>query len=298
VAGYLETSGFFHADLHTRKLSPTILRTPAPVPLDGFVVTRRFAISKDHTRIPLNIIHRKGIKLDGSHPALLTGYGGFDISQTPQYPGPLVPLLERGVIVAEANLRGGGEFGETWHEQGKLTSKQNVFDDFTACARYLIHHKYTSPEKLGITGGSNGGLLMGAAFTQHPEFYRVVVSRVGLYDMLRVELSPNGAFNVTEFGSVEKPDQFKALYAYSPYHHVKDGTRYPAILLTTGDNDPRVDPMQSRKMAARLQATGTKQPVLLRTTSRAGHGVGSSADEEVSVWTDIDAFLLHYLSGN
>jgi prolyl oligopeptidase len=232
-----------------------------------------------------------------THPALLTGYGGYNISLTPNYPAPYVPLLERGVVFAEANLRGGGEYGEDWHTQGKLTKKQNVFDDFAACAKYLIAHKYTQPSKLAIIGGSNGGLLMGAALTQHPEMYHAVVSMVGIYDMLRVELSPNGAFNVTEFGTVKEADQFKALYAYSPYHHVKDGTQYPAILLTTGDNDARVDPMQSRKMAARLEASGTKQPVLLRTSSTAGHGIGSSIDDNVALWTDIDAFLLMELGG-
>ena len=232
-----------------------------------------------------------------THPALLTGYGGYNISLTPNYPAPYVPLLERGVVFAEANLRGGGEYGEDWHTQGKLTKKQNVFDDFAACAKYLIAHKYTQPSKLAIIGGSNGGLLMGAALTQHPEMYHAVVSMVGIYDMLRVELSPNGAFNVTEFGTVKEADQFKALYAYSPYHHVKDGTQYPAILLTTGDNDARVDPMQSRKMAARLEASGTKQPVLLRTSSTAGHGIGSSIDDNVALWTDIDAFLLKELGG-
>jgi prolyl oligopeptidase len=233
--------------------------------------------------------------LDGSHPTLLTGYGGYGVSKSPFYPGPLVVLLEHGVVLAEANLRGGGEFGEDWHEQGKLTKKQNVFDDFYACARYLIDHRYSEPSKLGILGGSNGGLLMGAAFTQHPELYRAVVSMVGIYDMLRVELSPNGAFNITEFGTVKEADQFRALYAYSPYHHVRDDTQYPAILMTTGDNDARVDPMQSRKMTARLQATQTRQPALLRTSSAAGHGIGSSVDEEVDLWTDIDAFLLQEL---
>ena len=199
------------------------------------------------------------------------------------------------MVIAEANLRGGGEYGEDWHTQGKLTKKQNVFDDFEACANYLFKHKYTQPSKLAIIGGSNGGLLMGAALTQHPEMYHAVVSMVGIYDMLRVELSPNGAFNVTEFGTVTDAVQFKALYAYSPYHHVKDGTQYPAILLTTGDNDARVDPMQSRKMAARLQASGTKKPVLLRTSGTAGHGIGSSIDDNVALWTDIDAFLLKEL---
>jgi len=296
VASYLETGGYFRFDPATRKLSPTALRTPPPVPLDGFEVARRFAVSKDGAKVPLNIIHRKGLALDGNNPTLLSGYGGYSVSITPNYPAPFIPLLQRGVVFVEANLRGGGEYGEDWHNQGKLTKKQNVFDDFAACAKYLIAHKYTQPSKLAILGGSNGGLLMGAAFTQHPELYHAVVSMVGIYDMLRVEDSPNGAFNVTEFGTVKEADQFKALYAYSPYHHVKDGTQYPAILLTTGDNDARVDPMQSRKMAARLQASGTKQPVLLRTSSTAGHGIGSSIDDNVALWTDIDAFLINYLA--
>jgi prolyl oligopeptidase len=297
VASYVDPGGYFRFDPKSRKLIPTALRAPPPVPLDGFVVTRRFVVEKDGTKVPLNIIHRKGLALDGSHPALLTGYGGYDISLTPSYPAQFIPLIERGVVFVEANLRGGGEYGENWHNQGKLTKKQNVFDDFTACARYLIAHKYTAASKLAIVGGSNGGLLMGAAFTQHPDLYHAVVSMVGIYDMLRVELSPNGVFNVTEFGTVKEADQFKALYAYSPYHHVKDATQYPAILLTTGDNDARVDPMQSRKMAARLQASGTKQPVLLRTSSTAGHGIGSSIDDNVALWTDIDAFLLKELGG-
>jgi prolyl oligopeptidase len=295
LGSYLDPGGFYHYDVRTQKLTPTALRIAPPVPLDDFEAVREFAISKDGTKVPLNIIRRKGLVLDGSHPTLLTGYGGYGVSQSPFYPGPLVVLLEHGVVLAEANLRGGGEFGEDWHEQGKLTKKQNVFDDFYACARYLIDHRYSEPSKLGILGGSNGGLLMGAAFTQHPELYRAVVSMVGIYDMLRVELSPNGAFNITEFGTVKEADQFRALYAYSPYHHVRNDTQYPAILMTTGDNDARVDPMQSRKMTARLQATQTRQPVLLRTSSAAGHGIGSSVDEEVDLWTDIDAFLLQEL---
>src|SRR5579872_222559 len=200
--------------------------------------------------------------------------------------------LERGGIYVVANIRGGSEYGEPWHEQGRLTKKQNVFDDFIACAEYLIKMKYTNPQKLAIEGGSNGGLLMGAALTERPDLFRAVVAHVGIYDMLRVELSPNGAFNVTEFGSVKEADEFRALYAYSPYHHVVNGTEYPAVLFMTGDNDPRVDPANSRKMTARLQATGTKLPVLLRTTSIAGHGIGTALSERVAEDADFEAFVL------
>ena len=204
--------------------------------------------------------------------------------------------LEQGGVYAVANLRGGGEYGEAWHRAGNLTHKQNVFDDFIACARHLIDRKYTNPHKLAIEGGSNGGLLMGAALTQHPELFRAVVSHVGIYDMLRVELHPNGAFNVTEFGTVKDPEQFQALYAYSPYHHVKDGTRYPAVLLLTGENDGRVDPANSRKMAARLQAaTSSGRPVLLRVSFSSGHGIGTSLTERIAQQADVYAFLFHEL---
>jgi prolyl oligopeptidase len=204
-------------------------------------------------------------------------------------------LLDHGIVYAVANLRGGGEYGEQWHRAGNLTHKQNVFDDFAAAAQHLIERKYTNPRKLGIEGGSNGGLLMGAALTQHPELFRAVVSHVGIYDMLRLELQPNGAFNVTEYGTVKEPDQFRALYAYSPYHHVVDGTQYPAVLFLTGANDPRVDPANSRKMTARLQASGTKRPVLLRTSSTTGHGIGTALSEQIAQDADVLAFIFDQL---
>jgi prolyl oligopeptidase len=200
------------------------------------------------------------------------------------------------VIFAEANLRGGGEYGAAWHNAGRLTRKQNVFDDFTAVLKLLIARRYTSSQRLGIEGGSNGGLLMGAILTQHPELIKAVVAHVGIYDMLRVELSPNGAFNVPEFGTVKDAAQFRALYAYSPYHRVKDGTNYPAVLFLTGANDPRVDPMQSRKMTARLQAaTASKAPVLLRTSDTAGHGIGTALSERIEELTDEYAFFFEQL---
>ena len=199
-------------------------------------------------------------------------------------------------MYALAILRGGGEFGDEWHLAGNLTRKQNVFDDFYACARWLIDHKCTTPAKLAIFGESNGGLLMGAALTQHPELYRAVVSRVGIYDSLRSEVTTNGEFNTTEFGTVKDPDQFRALLAYSPYHNVVDGEKYPSILLTSGANDPRVDPWHSRKFCARLQAaSASSNPILLRTSHSAGHGMGNSINETIAERTDIYAFLIHEL---
>ncbi len=294
---YLDPPAWYRFDAASGKAVRTALFETSAVKFDDAEVVRDFAISKDGTRVPVNIIRRKGTKLDGSHPALLTGYGGYGISTKPFFQGFFARLwLDQGGIFVDTNLRGGAEYGEEWHSAGNLTHKQNVFDDFIACAQYLIDQKYTSPAHLAIMGGSNGGLLMGAAFTQRPDLFRAVVSFVGIYDMLRVELDPNGAFNVTEFGTVKDPGQFKALYAYSPYHHVKDGTAYPAILMPTGENDHRVNPMESRKMTARLQAASSSDhPILLRTTSSAGHGIGTALDEQIEEEADVFSFLFDQL---
>ena len=245
--------------------------------------------------MPLSIILRKGTRLDGRNPTILYGYGGFGVSETPAFSAVRKLWLERGGVYAIANIRGGGEFGEAWHRDGMLERKQNAFDDFAACARHLVARRYTSPARLGLLGGSNGGRLMGAMLTQHPDLARAVVAAVGVFDMLRVELQPNGAFNVTEFGTVKDPRQFKALYAYSPYHRVRDGVRYPAVLLTAGNRDPRVDAAQARKMAARLQAaTASGRPVLLR-VSDSGHGFGTSLDERIVEIADQYTFFVHEL---
>ncbi len=275
----------------------TNLKVTSPVNLDDMEVTRLTARSRDGTEIPVNIIRRKGLVLDGSHPTLLYGYGGYGISETPYFLGPSRRIFfDAGGVLAIANLRGGGEFGEEWHATGSLLRKQNVFDDFVAVAQRLIAERYTSPERLAIQGGSNGGLLMGAVMTQHPELFRAVVSSVGIYDMLRVELDPNGEFNTTEFGTVKNADQFRALFAYSPYHHVQAGVAYPAVLMQTGDNDGRANPMHSRKMAARLQAaTSSDHPILLATTSEAGHGIGSPLSVRVGQTADVLAFLFDQL---
>jgi prolyl oligopeptidase len=295
---YLEPPAWYRFDATSGKSARTALFETSPVKFDDTEVVRDFAISKDGTHIPINIIRRKAAKLDGTNPALLDGYGGFGVSMKPFFVGSQTRIwLDQGGVSATASLRGGGEYGEEWHHAGNLTHKQNVFDDFIACAQYLIDHKYTSSAHLAIIGGSNGGLLMGAAFTQRPDLFRAVVSFVGIYDMLRVELDPNGAFNVTEFGTVKDPEQFKALYAYSPYHHVKDGTVYPAILFLTGENDHRVNPMQSRKMIARLQAANSSDHrILLRTTSSAGHGIGTALDEEIEQEADVFSFLFDQLA--
>ena len=293
---YLAPGAWYRYDAESGKASKTALAETSPADFSDTEVIQTLATSKDGTKIPLVILRRKGTKLDGNNPALLTGYGGFGISERPGFSAARRVWIERGGIWAIASLRGGGDFGEDWHAAGKLTRKQNVFDDFTACARALVEQGYTRPGTLAITGGSNGGLLMGAELTQHPEMFKAVVSSVGIYDMLRVELSTNGAFNVTEFGTVKDEAQFKALFAYSPYHAVKKGTAYPACLFKTGANDPRVDPMQSRKFVAALQAAnGAKTPILLRTNAKAGHGLDMALSERIEESVDTYAFLFHQL---
>jgi prolyl oligopeptidase len=259
-------------------------------------VVREMAKSKDGTEVPVNILMKKGTQRDGSNPAIIYGYGGYGVSMSPYFSPANRVWLDHGGVFAVANLRGGGEFGEEWHLAGNLTKKQNVFDDMIAAAEHLIARGYTRPARLAAMGGSNGGLLMGAILVQRPDLFRAIVSQVGIYDMLRVELTPNGAFNVTEFGTVQDKAQFDALLAYSPFHNVKQGTPYPAVLLTTGENDGRVDPYNSRKMAARLQAaTSSGRPVLLRTSFSTGHGQGTAVATRVDELADEYAFLMDQL---
>ena len=276
-------------------LRPSSIGKPKVAFADA-VVAREFAVSKDGTKIPVNIVHRKGIKLDSRNPVLLMGYGAYGVSMTPWF-DPLLRLwLDYGGVFAVANLRGGGEYGEPWHAAGMLTRKQTVFDDFAAAMHMLVERKYTSPERLAITGRSNGGLTMGAALTQQPQAMRAVVSGVGMYDALRWEMQPNGEFNTTEFGSVKDAGQFRALYDYSPLLRVRDGVEYPAVLLTTGANDGRVAPFESFKMAARLQAaTSSPNPILLRTEGGAGHGMGTPLAVRIEEKTDEYAFLVDQL---
>jgi len=293
---YLKPFAWFSFTPGSKAPKRTALYMTSPVDFDDLEVVREFATSKDGTKVPLNILRKKGLELNGQNPTILYGYGGYGVSVTPGFDSTRRIWFDAGGVYAVANLRGGGEYGEAWHKAGNLTHKQNVFDDFIAAAEHLIQRRYTSSPKLAVEGGSNGGLLMGAFLTQRPELARAVVSHVGIYDMLRIELDPNGQFNVTEFGTVKDPDQFKALYAYSPYHHVRQDVKYPAVLFTTGDNDGRVNPAQSRKMTARLQAvSASSQPILFRSTASAGHGIGTALKVRIAEQADVLSFLFDQL---
>jgi len=297
VEGYTQPQKIERYSAATGQSSDTALALTSAVKFDDAEVERAFATSKDGTKVPYTLIRKKGTSADGTAPTLLYGYGGYGVILDPRFAGSRARLwLDAGGVFVVANIRGGGEYGEIWHQQGSLTRKQNVFDDFTAVAEELIARKITTHERLALMGGSNGGLLMGAVLTQHPGLARAVVSAVGIYDMLRVENDPNGAFNTTEFGTVKDKAQFDALYAYSPYHHVVDGTAYPAVLFQTGDTDGRVNPMQSRKMTARLQAaTASDRPILLLTRADAGHGIGSGRAVILDQTADSLAFLFDQL---
>ncbi len=251
--------------------------------------------STDGARVSMFIVAPKGVALDGERPVLLTGYGGFNISLTPAYSAATVFWLEQGGVFAQPNLRGGGEYGEEWHRAGMLEQKQHTFDDFIAAAEWLLREGYTRPERLAIRGGSNGGLLVGAATTQRSDLFRAAVCAVPLLDMLRFHRFLIAQLWTTEYGSAEQPEQYRWLRAYSPYHHVKQGTRYPAVLFTTAESDSRVDPLHARKMAALLQrATGAppdERPVLLRVETQAGHGQGKPLAKTIEEQTDIWSFL-------
>jgi len=295
-SSYTEPFAWFVHDAATRQTRRTALYLTSPVDFSDLEVIREFATSKDGTKVPLNILHKKGMKRDGKNPTLLYGYGGYSINLSPGFDATRRLWFDAGGVFVIANLRGGGEYGEEWHKAGNLTRKQNVFDDFIASAEHLLKRGYTTRDKLAVQGGSNGGLLVGAFLTQRPDLARAVVAQVGIYDMLRVELDPNGQFNVPEFGTVANPEQFKAIYAYSPYHRVRDGAKYPAVLLTTGENDGRVNPAQSRKMAARLQAASKSDlPILYRSNASAGHGMGTALKDRIAEQADVLAFLFDQL---
>ncbi len=275
----------------------TVFRQP-DVPFDtgDYVVRQVFYESKDGTRVPMFISHRKDVKLDGTAPTLLFGYGGFNISLTPGFSITRFAWMEMGGIYAVANLRGGGEYGKAWHQAGTRLNKQNVFDDFIAAAEYLIEEDYTNPSRLAIFGGSNGGLLVGAVTNQRPDLFAAAIPAVGVMDMLRFQEFTAGRFWVDDYGSSEDPEEFEALYAYSPYHNVEPGTEYPAVLVTTADTDDRVVPGHSFKYAAALQkAQGGAAPVLIRIETRAGHGAGTPTEMIIDDYADRWAFLVKNL---
>ncbi|MBV8481980.1 MAG: S9 family peptidase [Verrucomicrobia bacterium] len=293
LAGWVEAPGWYAYNPGTNQVIDTRLEPQNPADFSGITAVEVTAPGADGTPIPLSIIYKKDLKMDGSNPCLMEGYGAYGITIDPEFQATQLALLERGVVVAFAHVRGGGENGEDWHLAGQKLTKQNTISDFIACAEYLIRQGYTSPRKLALRGTSAGGITIGGALTQRPDLFALAIVNVGVVNPLRAEAEPNGAVNAPEFGSVKDPDGFKALYAMDAYQHVKDGTPYPAVLLITGANDPRVDPVELFKMTARLQAaTSSKNPVLLRVDPDAGHGVGSSKQQHDLITADQAALLL------
>ena len=285
----------YHYDPKTGE-STRVFQPDVGVDLSGFTVRREFYTSKDGTRVPLFLMHKKELELNGENPTLLYGYGGFTISLTPGYSPSRLAWVERGGVLAVANLRGGGEYGEPWHEAGKVLNKQNVFDDFIAAAEWLCDQKITRPERLGIQGGSNGGLLVGAVMTQRPELFGCCLPSVGVMDMLRFHKFTAGQFWRDEYGSSDDPEQFELLRSYSPYHNIQPRVAYPPTLVTTADTDDRVVPMHSFKFAAALQAAQQEggaggSPLLIRIESRAGHGAGKPTSKRIEEAADVWAFL-------
>jgi prolyl oligopeptidase len=271
-------------------------RERRPVDSNKFEVKQVWYSSKDGTKVPMFLLYAKGLKLNGNNPVYLTGYGGFNLSLTPAFSTQAVYWAERGGVWAIPNLRGGGEFGEKWHQAGMLEHKQNVFDDFIAAAEWLISNKYTNKDKLAIAGGSNGGLLVGAALTQRPDLFRAVLCSFPLLDMLRYQNFLVARYWTPEYGSAEDAAQFKYLYAYSPYHHVKAGTKYPAVMLWSGDADTRVAPLHARKMTAMLQAdNGGPNPILLHYDVKGGHSDARPVSKVVDDVVDQLSFLFWQL---
>jgi prolyl oligopeptidase len=271
-------------------------RTDVPFDSDEYVTTQVWYASKDGTRVPMFLVHRKDLDLDGNRPVLLTGYGGFTHAITPYFSSRTAMWIMHGGVYAAPGLRGGGEFGEEWHRAGMLESKQNTFDDFIAAAEWLVENNYTRPGRIAISGGSNGGLLVGAALTQRPDLFRAVICTYPLLDMVRYHEFLVAAWWVPEYGSSDDPEQFKYIHAYSPYHRVKSGADYPAVLFVTGDSDTRVAPLHARKMAALLQAANISgNPILLQYDTQAGHSGGKPTDTYIEDLTDQMLFLFWQL---
>lgn len=297
---YNYPSSVFRVDLSKHTANPELWEQPSvPVKPDDVVVKQEWYKSKDGTKVSMFIVHKKGLKLDGNNPTILYGYGGFTVSLTPAFSAPLFSWFEDGGIYAVANLRGGGEYGDQWHEDGRLAKKQNVFDDFAAAAEYLAERRYTNPQKLAILGGSNGGLLTGTLVTQRPELFKAAIVAVPLLDMIRYQYFLMARYWVPEYGSAEDPEQFNYIVKYSPYQNIKKGYRYPATLITAGENDSRVHPLHARKMAAALQAATAAdpatQPVLLWVDREAGHGQGKPLNLRIRDAADTRMFIMWQL---
>ena len=297
LASWTKSSMFFHYDPKTNTIVDTKIIPVSPVDFSGIESEEVKAKAADGTMVPLSIVHQRGLKMDGSHPTLLHGYGSYGFTYDPGFDPTSLAWLERGGVVTVAHVRGGGEYGEDWHNGGRKGTKENTIRDFLACAQYLIDHKYTSPQHLAGEGTSAGGLTIGGAITERPDLFGAALDNVGDSDALRSELQVSGPANIPEFGTVKNADDFKNMLAISPYNRVKDHTAYPAALLTTGVNDPRVDPWQMNKMTARLQAaTSSGKPVLLRVDYDAGHGgIGATKSQHTALLTDQYSFLLWQL---
>jgi len=296
MTSWIKSPLWYEYDPKTGKAADTKLALPSPVDFSGIESAEVKAKSADGTMVPLSIVHKKDIVLDGSHPTWLEGYGAYGITLDPAFSPTRLAWLERGGVFAVAHVRGGGEFGEDWHRGGMLATKQHTIDDFIACAQYLIEKKYTSPAHLAGEGTSAGGITIGGGITQRPDLFGAALIRVGDSNALRSELMESGPANVPEFGTVKTEEGFKALSAMDAYQHVKDSTPYPAVLLTTGANDPRVAPWQAGKMTARLQAsTSSAKPILLRVDYDAGHGLGSTKTQRDEELADEEAFLFWQL---
>jgi len=293
LGSWTRFGGYYAYDPASGKVADTRLQPQGKYDNPAnLVATEVKAKAADGTLIPLSIVHRKGLKLDGTNPTIVYGYGAYGISQTPFFRPTFLPWFDRGGVFAVAHVRGGGEYGEDWYKAGYKATKPNTWRDAIAGAEWLVANKYTSPAKMSIMGGSAGGIFVGRAITERPELFGAAVSQVGVADALRFEFSANGVPNIPEFGSVKTEEGFKALLAMSSYAAVKDGTRYPAVLFATGYNDPRVDAWEAGKMAARLQAASTSgKPVLLRLDYNAGHGYGSTKKSQYEERADTFAFL-------
>jgi prolyl oligopeptidase len=293
LAGWTEAPQWYAYDPTGDKLTNTAIEPRNPTDFSGITSVEVTATGADGTPIPLSIIYKKDLKLNGENPCLMEGYGAYGISIEPSFDATRLALLEKGIVIAVAHVRGGGENGEDWHLAGQKLTKQNTISDFISCAEFLIKEGYTSHGKLALRGTSAGGITIGGALTQRPDLFALAIVNVGVVNVLRAEAEPNGAVNTPEFGSLKNPDGFKALYAMDAYQHVRNGVAYPTVLLITGVNDPRVDPVELFKMTARLQAaTASKNPILLRVDSDAGHGIGSSKTQRDLIIADQAALLL------